>query len=85
MWHPSRAYLITDRLGFMLLHSVWIAALSSVGGYYLAYALDASIAGCMVVVAGALFVLAALFSPTNGFIICRIRRYRTATLSGRLP
>lgn len=65
---PATAYLLTDKLGRMIGYSVIVGVASAVLGYIAAYALDASIAGSMVAVAGALFVLAFLFSPTHGFI-----------------
>jgi manganese/zinc/iron transport system permease protein len=64
----ATAYLLTDRLGWMLGLAVVVGALASVGGYLLARALDASIAGAMSSVAGGLFALAFLFSPRQGFI-----------------
>ncbi|MCG7379987.1 metal ABC transporter permease [Paenibacillus sp. ACRSA] len=74
----ATAYLLTDRLGKMILYSVLVGAASSVGGYIMAYMLDASIAGCMVAVAGILFVLALLLSPKHG-IIFRYARRKFAT------
>ncbi|MFB9273481.1 metal ABC transporter permease [Cohnella cellulosilytica] len=71
---PATAYLLTDRLGAMIGLSLVIGVVSSVGGYYAAAALDASIAGCMVCVAGALFVLAFLFSPSHGFVVRKLRQ-----------
>ena len=65
---PATAYLLTDRLHVMILLSAFIGVLSTVLGYYVAYWLDASIAGCMVAVAGVLFVLAFLFSPKHGLM-----------------
>ncbi|RXT07083.1 metal ABC transporter permease [Ammoniphilus sp. CFH 90114] len=65
---PATAYLLTERLGVMIVLSIIIGILSSVMGYYLAYLLDASIAGCMISVAGGLFVLAVLFSPSHGVL-----------------
>ncbi|KOY14029.1 metal ABC transporter permease [Paenibacillus xylanivorans] len=70
----ATAYLLTDRLGKMILYSVLVGAASSVGGYIMAYALDASIAGCMVAVAGILFVLALLLSPKHGIVFRYARR-----------
>ncbi|WP_044640516.1 metal ABC transporter permease [Risungbinella massiliensis] len=64
----ATAYLLTDRFAFMLGWSVVVGILSSVGGYFLSIILDASIAGCMTVVAGLLFVLAFLFSPRHGVV-----------------
>lgn len=64
----SAAYLLTDRLSVMIGYSVLIGAISAAGGYYAAKWLDASIAGCMVAVAGLLFLLALMFSPKHGVI-----------------
>ncbi len=64
----STAYLLTDRLSVMLIYSVLIGAASSIGGYYAAKWLDASIAGSMITVAGLLFVLAFVFSPLHGLV-----------------
>lgn len=64
----ATAYLLTDRLGLMLLYSVLIGAISSTGGYYIAKLFDASIAGSMITVCGILFVLAFLFSPSHGLV-----------------
>ncbi|WFA85105.1 metal ABC transporter permease [Paenibacillus amylolyticus] len=70
----ATAYLLTDSLGKMILYAVLIGAASSVGGYIMAYVLDASIAGCMVAVAGILFVLALLLSPKHGIVFRYARR-----------
>ncbi|MBM3288776.1 MAG: metal ABC transporter permease [Candidatus Hydrogenedentes bacterium] len=64
----NTAYLLTDRLSRMLALAVAMGIASAAGGYGLAALLDASIAGAMAVVSGALFVVAALFSPTHGVI-----------------
>lgn len=79
----ATAYLLTEKLNVMIVWSMTIGVLSSVVGYYVAYLLDASIAGCMISVAGAMFVLAFLLSPTNGLIIRKIRQKRG--LSGVFP
>ncbi|WP_211746540.1 metal ABC transporter permease [Paenibacillus sp. Marseille-Q4541] len=70
----ATAYLLTDRLGLMLCISVLVGAVSSITGYYTAYVLDASIAGCMVASAGVFFTLAFLFSPLHGVVIRRLKR-----------
>lgn len=64
----ATAYLLTDRLSRMLVYSVILGTFSSVIGYYVSFWLDASIAGCMITVAGAFFVLAFLFSPLHGIV-----------------
>ncbi|MDR6555584.1 metal ABC transporter permease [Paenibacillus qinlingensis] len=79
----ATAYLLTEKLRVMILLSMAVGVISSVIGYYVAYLLDASIAGCMISVAGAMFVLAFLLSPTNGLIIRKIRQKRG--LSGMTP
>jgi manganese/zinc/iron transport system permease protein len=65
---PATAYLITDRLDRMLLYSAGIGAISAVGGYWLAYALDVSISGSMVVVSGLLFSMVFIFAPERGLL-----------------
>ncbi|MFD2670689.1 metal ABC transporter permease [Marinicrinis sediminis] len=64
----ATAYLLTDKLSVMMVYSVLTGVTSAVLGYYVAFWLDASIAGCMVTVAGILFVVAFLFSPTHGIV-----------------
>lgn len=75
---PATAYLLTERLGMMIVLSIVIGILSSVFGYYVAYLLDASIAGCMISVSGLLFVLALLFSPHHGVISKKWMQKRAA-------
>ncbi len=77
----ATAYLLTDRFGRMLWIAPTVAAVSAVVGIYLSYFLDASPGGTIVLVLGALFALAYLFSPRHGLIgrvIRRRRRRRTA-------
>ncbi|MFD1422296.1 metal ABC transporter permease [Laceyella tengchongensis] len=64
----ATAYLLTDRLSRMLLYSVLTGCLSAVAGYFLAGALDASVAGAMTVMAGVFFILALFLSPRHGLI-----------------
>jgi manganese/zinc/iron transport system permease protein len=73
---PAAAYLLTERLSRMLLYSVAIGSLCSVLGYYTAHLLDASIAGCMISVAGCFFIAAFLFSPAHGIIWRRWKQRR---------
>ena len=56
---PATAYLLTGRLPVMLGLTIVFGLLSSVGGYYLAYWINGSVAGAMAVVTG-LFMAAAL-------------------------
>ncbi|CAN5533782.1 MAG: metal ABC transporter permease [Chloroflexia bacterium] len=70
----ATAYLLTDRLALMIGLSVGSGVVSAVSGYYLAVLIDVSISGMMTVTAGALFGLAALFSPSHGLVARAIRR-----------
>ncbi len=65
---PATAYLLTNKLKYMLVITAFLSMVVSVSGYYLAVALDGSIAGAIVTVAGLIFGLAFLFSPTNGIL-----------------
>ncbi|MDP9352566.1 MAG: metal ABC transporter permease, partial [Chloroflexota bacterium] len=73
---PSTAYLLTDRLSAMMALSVAVGALSAVMGYWLARALDASIAGSMATSTGLLFALAFAFSPSHGLVTRAVRAVR---------
>lgn len=73
---PAAAYLLTDRLGAMLGLAVAGGGVAAIGGYWLAHALDASIAGSMASVAGLVFVLAWLFAPGRGLVAAARRRAR---------
>jgi manganese/zinc/iron transport system permease protein len=70
----ATAYLLTDRLAVMIGLSVVIGALSAVAGYQLAIELDASISGSIVTMTGVGFLLALLFSPSQGMIAKFVRR-----------
>ncbi|WP_199620562.1 metal ABC transporter permease [Paenibacillus alkalitolerans] len=63
---PASAYLMTERLSRMIVYSVGYGVGSALLGYYVSSLLNASITGSMVAVAGALFVLTLIFSPTHG-------------------
>jgi len=69
----STAYLLTDRLGVMIVLSVAVGVASTFIGYGAAVMLDASIAGCMVCAASVLFIVAFLFSPSQGIVIKKLR------------
>ncbi|CAM4080205.1 metal ABC transporter permease [Saccharibacillus endophyticus] len=74
----ATAYLLTNRLGVMIGLSVAVGIVSAVAGYLISYALDASIAGCIVSVAGILFILALILAPKNGLIARFARRRNIA-------
>lgn len=73
---PATAYLLTDRLPVMMSLSVGIGAAASLAGYWLAHALDASIAGAMAAMTGAAFLLALFFAPGRGLAAVAGRRRR---------
>lgn len=73
---PATAYLLTDKLERMLGLSVLIGSGSAVGGYWLARALDANIAGSITTVIGAVFVLTFLLAPKRGVLAIWRRRER---------
>ena len=73
---PATAYLLTDRLLYMLGWSALAGIASALGGYWVAHALDASIAGSMATVAGLLFALALLLAPERGLVAAARRRAR---------
>lgn len=65
---PAAAYLFTNRLSSMLIISACIGGLSAVLGYCFASWLNVSISGAMAVMTGIFFLLAFLFSPSQGLI-----------------
>lgn len=73
---PATAYLLVDRLSRMLAASALLGAVSAVAGYWVAHALDASIAGSMASVAGLLFGAAYLAAPGRGLVAIALRRVR---------
>ncbi len=72
----ATAYLLTDRLAVMLLLSVLVGILGAVSGYWLAFLLDASIAGSIAAMLGVWFGLAFLFAPYRGLVAGFQRRVR---------
>ena len=73
---PAAAYLLTDRLGHMLVLSVVLGVISAVAGYGLARVLDVSIAGSIATAAGGIFLLTFLLSPRYGLLARMIRERR---------
>ncbi|PTL58836.1 metal ABC transporter permease [Paraconexibacter algicola] len=72
----AAASLLTQRLWVMIAVTVTIGWVSAIGGYSSAIALDASIAGCMGLVAFACFLLGLLLSPQHGVLARRVRARR---------
>jgi len=73
---PAAAYLLTDRLSRMLLYSAVIAAAGAIGGFWLAWSLDANIAGSIATVFGMLFLGVFLLAPERGLLAQAARRGR---------
>lgn len=72
----ASAYLLTDDLVRMLAYSCGLGAAGAVGGYWLARALDANIAGSMATMTGIIFVVVLLVAPQRGLIAQALRRRR---------
>jgi manganese/zinc/iron transport system permease protein len=70
---PASAYLMTEKLSRMIFYSIGYGVASALLGYYASSLLNASITGSMVAVAGVLFVLTFLFSPTHGIVWKKLR------------
>ena len=64
----ATAYLLTDRFDRMVWIAILSAVLSSVLGIYWSYWMDASTAGCIVLVQTGLFLLSFLFAPRHGLL-----------------
>ena len=78
---PAAAYLLTDRLGRLLVIASAIATASSIGGFYLAIVMDISPTGPIASFAGLLFLLVFALAPRRGFLASwfRLARQRTET------
>jgi manganese/zinc/iron transport system permease protein len=72
----AAAYLLTDRLHIMLLLSAGLAIAGAIGGFWLAWLLDANIAGSMATVMGVLFAAVFLLAPDRGLLAQAARRRR---------
>lgn len=74
----ATAYLLTDKLNRMIIYSMIIGILCSSIGYYVAYLLDASIAGCMIMIAGLLFFVTLFLSPKHGVLSKKWKQHKIA-------
>ena len=72
---PSAAYLLTDRLGMMIVIGLFISTASSIIGYHTAVILDVSIGGMMALATGGFLMAAFLFGPRYGLLAGQIRRW----------
>ncbi len=66
---PATAYMLTEKFKTMLWITAGLGIVVSISGYFLAVWIDGSIAGAMSAMAGVLFLLAFLFSPSEGTVI----------------
>jgi manganese/zinc/iron transport system permease protein len=73
---PAAAYLLTNRLSWMLGLSVLIAVGSALAGYWVARALNVNLAGTMATVAGLCFLAALIFAPERGLVSRAVARRR---------
>ncbi|MEZ4389012.1 MAG: metal ABC transporter permease [Candidatus Krumholzibacteriia bacterium] len=73
---PAAAYLLTDRLSSMLAWSALLGAVAAALGFWWAISLDASIAGCMAVGVGLVFLVVFLVAPGRGLLAVIRRRRR---------
>lgn len=62
---PSIAYLLSNNLRTMLIVTAIVGVLISITGYYLAFVLNASVAGCMIVMLGLLFGITVLYTKLS--------------------
>lgn len=73
---PAGAYLLTDKLRWMIVLSALLGATSAIAGYWAAWLADASIAGSIAAVAGAQFLLVFLLAPRRGVVAQALLRAR---------
>jgi manganese/zinc/iron transport system permease protein len=73
---PATAYLLSDSLPRVLLLSVLTATVAALAGFWTAWHIDASIAGCMAAWGGILFMAAFLLAPERGIVPVARRRER---------
>jgi manganese transport system permease protein len=74
----ATAYLLTDRFDRMVWIAMLSAVLASLLGIYWSYWMDASTAGCIVLVQTLLFLIAFLFAPRHGLLAQRRRSPRAS-------
>ncbi|GGK21945.1 manganese transport system membrane protein MntC [Caldalkalibacillus thermarum] len=72
----STAYLLTDRLPVMLFLSAVFGVISAVVGVYYSFIYDVATGASIVLVASILFGLAFCFSPKQGLLMRRYRRWK---------
>ena len=75
----ATAYLLTNDLKRMLGYAIGFGVFSAISGYWLAHALDASIAGSITTMLGLLFLTVYLFAPNKGIIAVLYREKQQRT------
>ena len=70
----ATAYLLTRRIGRMMLIAPAVAWVSSVVGIWASFHLDVSTGGSIVLVQAGIFVLVYLFAPREGLVTTAVRR-----------
>ena len=81
----ATAYLLTDRFDRMTLLAVAAAVVATLLGVLLSYWIDASTAGCIVLVLTVQFVLVMVLAPRHGLLAARRRRLAAASPSPTAP
>jgi len=74
----ATAYLLTNRMHWMLVIAAAVGAVSAVLGMYLSVWLNLSSGEAMVVVCAAIFTVTMFLSPKEGIIVRQLRRIRAA-------
>lgn len=77
----ASAYLLTHRFGRMLALAPAISVVCALVGIYASFYLDVSSGGSVVLAQGLVFLLAYLFSPSQG-VVTRALRHRTRAPAG---
>ena len=72
---PAAAYLLSDRLPVVIGLSALLGALAAIGGFWVAWLMDASFAGSIAGAAGVIFLVAFLLAPERG-VVALARRQR---------
>lgn len=72
----ASAFLLTDRLGVMLVQAAVLGAIGAVAGTHLAIRLDTNIAGTVAGVLGGVFAVVFVAAPGRGILAQAVRRWQ---------
>jgi ABC-type Mn2+/Zn2+ transport system permease subunit/Mn-dependent DtxR family transcriptional regulator len=78
---PATAFLLTDKLKWLLFYSALIGIVSSIAGLYLSYYFNYTSGASIVLVAVAIFALAFFFSPKEGLVLKYIKRMKAQRMN----